>query len=214
MSGRRASQRDAIRGAMLGAAARLFATHGLARTTIAEIAQAAGVGVATVYKHFKSKEGIAAALLRGDLEQLLAQGQRIVAAPPPDPAEAVVALLSGYRELGGHDWAQRELLRHTIFPGLGNEGALTELVRESEARVQAQIRALLAVFQQDARLAARLDLDDATSVIFAVFNQHFGRFLTEPDLKFPTLFRRLARQVRLLFDDWRAPSARLRRRRR
>jgi AcrR family transcriptional regulator len=203
MSGLRVSQKAIRRAMMLATASRLFDRRGYERTTINEIAIASRCGVATVYKYFKSKEGIVTALLEPDLDRILASAQRIIDAPPPDPAQAMVALLSEYRDLGGHNWSNRELLKMTIFPGVGNEGLLTPLVIEADARVHAQIRALLERFRKSGRLSPNLNLEDATSLVFAVFNQHFGMFLTQKGLKFAAMFKMLSRRVRLLYDDWR-----------
>jgi AcrR family transcriptional regulator len=57
---RRAAARR--RAAVLDAAARLFAAHGYAGTTIAAVAAAAGVSVETVYKRFGGKAGLVRAL--------------------------------------------------------------------------------------------------------------------------------------------------------
>jgi len=159
--------------------------------------------VATVYKYFTSKQGIVIALLEPDLRSMLARAQRVVEHPHSDPVKSMVALLSAYRNLGGRDWASRELLRLTVYPGIGNEGRLTELVREAESKTQAQIRTLLKAQCAAGRLRRRLPLTDATAVIFALLNQHFALFLSEPGLRLSQIFRRLTRCVRLVFVDWR-----------
>ena len=203
MSGRRASQKAKRRGAMLWAAARLFERKGYAATTFDEIAAEAGVGVATVYKYFNSKQGIVIAILEPDLRTMLARAQRVVQRPHSDPAKSMVALLSAYRNLGGRNWASRELLRLTVYPGVGNEGLLTDLVHEAESKAQAQIRELLKSLRAAGRLRRRLPLTDATAVIFALLNQHFALYLSDADVGFTEIFRRLARCVRLVFVDWR-----------
>ena len=203
MTGRRKAQKEMRRSAMLAAAARLFEKHGYARTTFEQIAAEAGVGVATVYKYFDSKQGIVHALLRPDLTNMLAHAQRLIDGPLVDPAEAMVALLAAYRDLGGHDWASRELLQLTVFPGVGNEGLLKELVLEAESEAQAQIRRLLEKYRNAGQLDHRLPLGDATAVIFALLNQHFGMYLADSSITFTQMFRRLARRVRLVFTDWR-----------
>ena len=188
---------------MLTSAAKLFEKQGFAGTTFDEIAGEAGVGVATVYKYFSSKQGIVIALLEPDLTTMLARAQQIVERPHSDPAKSMVALLSAYRNLGGRNWASRELLRLTVFPGIGNEGLLTELVRDAESRTQAQIRELLKRLRDAGRLNRRLPLADATAVIFALLNQHFAMYLSDSNLSFAQIFRRLARCVHLVFADWR-----------
>ncbi len=203
MSGRRASQKAKRRAEMLAGAARLFEKHGYAATTFDEIAAEAGVGVATIYKYFNSKQGIVIALLEPDLRNMLARAQRVLQRPHADPAKSMVALLSAYRNLGGRNWASRELLRLTVYPGIGNDGRLTELVREAEAKTQAQIHELLKTQRAAGRLKARLQLADATAVIFALLNQHFALYLSDPGVRFSEIYRRLSRCVRLVFDDWR-----------
>jgi AcrR family transcriptional regulator len=203
VTGRRKAQKEMRRSAMLAAAARLFEEHGYARTTFEQIAAEAGVGVATVYKYFDSKQGIVHALLRPDLTNMLARAQRLIDGPLVDPAESMVALLAAYRDLGGRDWASRELLQLTVFPGVGNEGLLKELVLEAESEAQAQIRRLLEKYRNAGQLDRRLPLGDATAVIFALLNQHFGMYLADSSMTFTRMFRRLARRVRLVFTNWR-----------
>ena len=196
---------------MLQAASNLFARKGYALTTFDEIAAAAGVSVATVYNHFENKDGIVAALLRPDVEQILARAERVIEHPPPDPAVAMVRMLSAYRNLGGRNWKSRELLRLTIVPTIGNTGQLTELVQDAERRTQSQIRSLLQKMQASGQLVPHLPLADATAVIFALLNQHFAAYLTSPALTFEAMFRALSRRVQLVFDTWRAAPARARR---
>ena len=202
MIGRRALQKERRRTDMLSSAAYLFERQGYACTTFDEIAARAGVGVATVYKYFNSKQGIVIALLEPDLKNMLARARRIVERPHADPAKSMVALLSVYRNLGGRDWAARELLRLTVFPGIGNEGLLTELIREAESQTRAQIHELLKIHRDASRLKRGLPLADATAVVFALLNQHFAMYLFDSNVSFAQIFRRLARCVHLVFVDW------------
>jgi AcrR family transcriptional regulator len=52
------THRDAVRGAVLDAAARLIAGHGALGVTMSAIAQEAGIGRATLYKYFPDVESI------------------------------------------------------------------------------------------------------------------------------------------------------------
>src|SRR5512147_146690 len=69
-SPRRRAQAAATRHDILTAAQRLFETKGYAATTMAEIAEEAGVALKTVYLAFQTKSGLLRALwnllLRGD----------------------------------------------------------------------------------------------------------------------------------------------------
>lgn len=55
--------RGDVRARVLAAATAVFARHGLDGATIEAIAEAAGVGTATVYRHFGDKQGLLAAYL-------------------------------------------------------------------------------------------------------------------------------------------------------
>jgi AcrR family transcriptional regulator len=61
---------------ILGAAEQLFQHYGFAKTTVADIAREAGIGVGTVYLEFNSKDSISSTLCQGYREKVL---QRILA---------------------------------------------------------------------------------------------------------------------------------------
>lgn len=203
VSAKRSLKKAQRRAEILAAASRLFSQNGYRRTTFDEIAAASGSGVATVYKHFKNKEGLVVAILEPDLHEIEIRARQVIAHPAPDPGHSMVELLSCYRNVGGSDWSNRELLRLTVFPGIENSGSLRDLVIRADAATQGQIQALLRVQKRLGRLAPDLPLRDAAAVIFSLLNQHFGMYLTQPKLSFEEMFRMLSRRVLLVFDRWR-----------
>src|SRR6059058_551864 len=60
--GRRERQAQLTRGEILGAARRLFAERGYTRTSVRDIAEAAGVSAQTVYDSIGSKQALVARL--------------------------------------------------------------------------------------------------------------------------------------------------------
>src|SRR5690349_14370495 len=70
---------------ILAAAEQVFGTHGAVGST-EEVARRAGVGIATVFRHFPTKEGLIEAALLRHFEQLTAQANALV-----DGAEPVTA---------------------------------------------------------------------------------------------------------------------------
>ncbi len=62
--------RDSRQGALLAAAARVFARHGVARAKISEIASEAGVSHGLVYHYFSSKDAIFTAIIDGIIERI------------------------------------------------------------------------------------------------------------------------------------------------
>jgi AcrR family transcriptional regulator len=77
---RRRSDAQANHTALLTAAAQLFAERG-AEATYEEIAQRAGVGRATLYRHFPTREDLLAAILDGILDTLKETAERLPAGP-------------------------------------------------------------------------------------------------------------------------------------
>jgi AcrR family transcriptional regulator len=81
---------------ILSAAEQVFGTHGEAGST-EEVARLAGVGIATVFRHFPAKETLIEATLVRHFTGLL--GRTRAAAAAPDPTAALTALI---RDLIGH----------------------------------------------------------------------------------------------------------------
>lgn len=107
------------RAAVLDAAARLFATHGVADVSMDAIAAAAGVGKGTLFRRFGDKSGLAVALLDERERELQ---DRILAGPPPlgpaepDPAVRLHAFVDAYLD---YALAHLDLVRvsETAAPG-------------------------------------------------------------------------------------------------
>ncbi|MGW4122582.1 TetR family transcriptional regulator [Nocardia sp. NPDC004711] len=87
--------------AILRAAARLGAEHGLERVQMSEVAQSAGVALGTLYRYYPSKNHLFAAVLDGAVRELPHP-----AAVPGDPVTGATEFLS--RAIG-------ELLRHPLL---------------------------------------------------------------------------------------------------
>src|SRR3989304_10445558 len=84
----RAERSDAVanRERILEAAREVFARRGLA-AEVREIAEQAGVGIGTLYRHFEGREGLLAALLKETKQALL---QRLQAPWPTGAAQSAL----------------------------------------------------------------------------------------------------------------------------
>ncbi|MGK5551263.1 TetR/AcrR family transcriptional regulator [Actinomadura kijaniata] len=82
------------RAAVLEAAARLFAEHGVAAVSMDQVAAAAGVGKGTLFRRFGDKAGLASALL--DARERVLQ-EAILSGPPPlGPGAPAAARLAAF----------------------------------------------------------------------------------------------------------------------
>jgi AcrR family transcriptional regulator len=104
---------DAVknRARILEAAEEIFATEGVS-VPIDTVAERAGLGVGTLYRHFPTKEALFEAIVVERLEKLLETIRTQRAAPDPGPA-----LFAFLGEFAGHASAKRDL-----FEALGSAG--------------------------------------------------------------------------------------------
>jgi AcrR family transcriptional regulator len=111
--GARPMRADAVknRQRILEAAEAVFATEGLS-VPIDTVAERAGVGVGTLYRHFPTKEALFEAIVTARLEYLLemAQGR----ATASDPGDALFSFL--------REFAQQASAKHDLFDALSSAG--------------------------------------------------------------------------------------------
>jgi len=101
---------------IVSAAGALIAEHG-AEASLEEVARRAGVGSATLHRHFPSRQVLLEAVFKDRVEALCAKARDLLA--EPDPGEALFTWL---RAVGAHAVANRGLgasLLHADDPTLG-----------------------------------------------------------------------------------------------
>jgi len=120
----------ATRERVLGAALGLFRRRGFERTTMRDIAEAAGLALGAAYHYFPSKD----ALVLGYFEHLQDEHERLVREAPPgaDPAARVRTLVRTKLELLRRD---RKLLA-ALFSSLGDPAHPLSLFGRRTARVR------------------------------------------------------------------------------
>jgi AcrR family transcriptional regulator len=108
-------------------AARLFAAQGYDATPVRTIVEAAGVTKPTLYYHFKSKEGLAQALLTDPLDALLAamRGALHAEADPRRALEALIELNLAF----SRDEPDRARFLYALFFGPLGSGLAEEVHR-------------------------------------------------------------------------------------
>jgi AcrR family transcriptional regulator len=104
---------DAVRNRsrILEAAEKVFAVEGIS-VPIDVVAERAGVGVGTVYRHFPTKEALIEAIVMYRLSDLVETAKSYAEAE--DPGEALFDYL--------HEFARQAAAKHDLFDALGSAG--------------------------------------------------------------------------------------------
>lgn len=122
---------DAVknRARILAAAEEIFATEGVS-VPIDTVAERAGLGVGTLYRHFPTKEALFEAIVVSRLEQLLDSAR--TQSEAVDPGEALFFFL---REFAGHASAKRDLFEALGSAGIDIKSRCSEMVDEMKRTI-------------------------------------------------------------------------------
>jgi len=128
----RAPRSDALRNRqrLLSAAAEAFAEQGT-EVTIAEIAQRAGVGKGTVFRHFPTKDDLIAAIMDELIGGLVANGRKLIDAA--DPAAALLEFMTTGIELLAADRGLCEVIGRPSLQQAAVQGGINHLCDVVEA---------------------------------------------------------------------------------
>ncbi len=130
-TGARPMRADAVknRARILDAAEEIFATEGVA-VPIDVVAERAGLGVGTLYRHFPTKEALFEAIVVARLEQLLESVKTQCGAADPGPA-----LFDFLREFAGHASAKRDLFDALSSAGIDIKSQCFEMMDEMKRNI-------------------------------------------------------------------------------
>jgi len=115
---------------LLDAAAAAFAEQGT-EVSIAEIAQRAGIGKGTVFRHFPAKENLIAAIIRARLDELSEAGAALLDAA--DPTAALTEFMRLGAELQARDHSVCQAAIGLIHDDAEAQAAADRLTRTAEA---------------------------------------------------------------------------------
>jgi AcrR family transcriptional regulator len=158
---------------ILRAARRLFAEHGYARTSVRDIAGAAGVSAQTVYDSVGSKQALVSSL--NDLIDTEADVAAIgrAAAESGDPREIVAAPARITRSILENCGD----ILHALVTGAAAEPELAAVLAEGHRRHVEGNRRVVGLLRELGALDAAVDPDEAAETLAAVADFRFGLVL-------------------------------------
>ena len=116
---------------IVAVACRAFGEAGFAGTSVADVAEAAGISKPLIYNYFGSKEGLYAACLHHAAEILTGEIERTAASGTVGLARAVVTLDGMFRALAPQPW----IWRMVFDPTAPREGVIDAELADYERRI-------------------------------------------------------------------------------
>lgn len=193
----RARQKALRKSQMLEAARELFIANGYSKSSIEAIAETAEVGVATVYTYFETKEGLAAALIKSDVDKIFKEVDRVSESLPEDPAEAVIKVTDVFANF--HKFISAELLLEFVKEAK-IDGPVGKVWDWNHKNQVASIVKVLKRAKEMGHIAQSLDLETASELIIDLMDRHLNKQATARNTT--GLDGQLEKFIRLLFDQW------------
>lgn len=164
--------------ALLHASMRLFHQHGYAETTMTQIAEAAGVRVAGIYRYFVGKSEILSTALRRSSDRLSAQLSQ-VAAYQAQPREALTMLVDAFVATS---FANPELASIYYSEQVNLTPGDQEILRNVQrSMIDSWVRLLLSARPELTATAARFLVHAAMALVVDIGRVvHYDRLATDP----------------------------------
>lgn len=179
------------RAKILAAAAAVFGRGGASAST-EEVARIAGVGIATVFRHFPTKADLLDAVLEQRFDRLRARAERLGGSA--DPGQA---LFDMFAEMVSDAPSKIALAEALVAEGGGSEGSGTGADRASE-QLSAAVGGLLRRAQEAGAVRGDIELPELYALLVGM-----SRAAAYPGLAMAVR----SRALRVIFDGLAVPAA-------
>ncbi|HEY9048766.1 MAG TPA: TetR/AcrR family transcriptional regulator [Ohtaekwangia sp.] len=158
---------EAIRAEVLKAARTLFQRYGFLKTTMEDIAKAAGKGKSTLYYYYASKDEIFDAVMKEDMEEVLGLTDTAIEKAPTAEEKLKTFTVNRIKLL-----MQKAALYSVIFGEISNNPNLIKKIKKTfEAREQQVLKNILqlGIANKEFKPIDERDLDDLAYVMLYAF---------------------------------------------
>ncbi len=179
MTGLRALNKADRSRRILDTATRLFRDTGYDAVRIEDIAAAAQLSPGTVYNHFQTKGDVLLAIVTLEVEEVLAQGDALLALPLADFATTARALIGGYYD-HSLNYLSKAMWRTAMAQAIATpDSTFSRHYTALDRRLTDQVCALILRLQAKGRVRADLDARRLGEMLFNDLNQMFVDFVRD-----------------------------------
>lgn len=201
----RTRKKEAQQRALLDAAATLFRRRGYEATRMEDVAAHAEVSTKTVYNYFPTKQALVVGLLDRDRDRLRGDYERVLRAPPSDPAEGLAALIRA--DVGDVETeADKRLWRELLAAATRGHRQVLDDFESNRRDFTSYIERLLQGYIDRGRLSSTLPLEVAVDIVYAVNAFDFREYCAARRMKPADVLAQARRQMKLLVEGWRPGS--------
>ncbi len=210
MAGLRERQKAKRNRAILEAASTLFKQNGYEAARIEAIAESAEVSVGTLYNYYAHKADLLLAIVSMEVEEVLHQGESVVAAPPGTAQDAICALIATYYD---HSlvYLTKEMWRTAMaFSIQSADTKFSRRYHALDAALSEQVVALMERLQGEGLIDAAADARALGEVIFLALNGLFTIYTVSEDMRLDALKAAMFHKVAALTELVAVPEEKLR----
>jgi AcrR family transcriptional regulator len=201
MSGLRERQKAIRHDRIIDAATRLFREQGYEAVKMEAIAAGAEVAI---YNYYRNKGDLLVAIVSLEVEEVLKQGEEVIANPPASAEAAVDALIGGYVEHSLH-YLSKEMWRQAMAISTTQPSSpFGETYADLDVALALQTRQLLEKLQALGLLARAADAGSLAEVIFNNTNMNFIVFVKDEGMAMGELRSLLRRQNAAVLAGWKS----------
>ncbi|MFD1795585.1 TetR/AcrR family transcriptional regulator [Paracoccus aurantiacus] len=200
MAGLRERQKARRSSAILEAASALFKQSGYDSARIETIAETAEVSVGTFYNYYENKADLLLAIVVMEVEEVLRQGEAVLAHPPSAAYDAICALIATYYD---HSlvYLTKEMWRTAMALSIQTPDApFSRRYRALDHALSEQVVALMEQLKATGKIGADVDARALGEMIFLSLNGLFSSFATTPEMTLSQLNATMFAQIRALTD--------------
>lgn len=189
---------------LLKTALEIFLRQGYEKTTVAQIAAQADIGMGTLYNYFPSKAHLFLETFTsfGHSAQTSDRVRDYLREPPGEPLEAIVTILDIYLEAIKD--VPKELWQEFVFvfartPSIDEQKKSIKEHIEQDYLFLEDLRLLFKLYQEKGRLDPHFNPQDGAECIYGICAVQFILYLYEKDLSFTEIREKLIRLFSLFF---------------